>query len=596
MGASGIDRMRGAANGWGVANPVNSDSGAITLPSLYVLQGPDKGRTYQTLDEPAVIGRSSDQIPLADNSASRRHAEIRPANGAWVLADLNSANGTYLNGQRIVTPAELHHGDQIKVGSTLLVFSGQEDVESFSGARVIQDHFDLDLSASPGGSSILSAVDASEESVILQPPETADAVAAWNVVYNVAEMIGTMESEGAFLERVADIIFDHLIVDRLVLLTCDEPGRSPTPQVVRVRTGERRRRPKILTSTTIINHVLKTKAGVLCANAMTDDRFRGDDPQDSIHRLGLRSIVCVPIIARDQVHGMIYLDCSMSRHTYTHEQLRLAVAIGRLAGLAIENLRLLRSRMQTERLAATGETVAYLSHYIRNILQGMQGGAEIVELGLQRRSLDQARSGWTLIRNNLERIMLLTVNMLTFSKDRRPSIVMAQLNPIIQDVVGLAQKRADEKSVMMLTDLEDMPPVPLDLDGMHQAINNILLNAIDAAPSVGGHVNIVTHYRSEEGIVEIAIGDNGPGIPEKERKRIFDAFHSAKGQGGTGLGLAAARKIVQELHGTIDVESVVGEGTTFHIKLPLDADDATDTDGTHGPAVAGKATDRINES
>ena len=171
------------------------------MPTLHVLQGSDKGRTYQTPSEAVVIGRSSDQIQLSDHSASRRHAEIRPSNGSWLLIDLNSSNGTYLNGQRVVSPTPLKHGDQIKVGSTLLVFSGKEHVEGFSGAQAIQDLVDLDISNPSGGSSILSAVDASEESVILQPPETADAVAAWNVVYRVAETLGTIESVEAFLGR-----------------------------------------------------------------------------------------------------------------------------------------------------------------------------------------------------------------------------------------------------------------------------------------------------------------------------------------------------------------------------------------------------------
>ncbi len=175
------------------ANLVISVLGVCDLATLHVLQGPDKGRTYQAPDEPVIIGRSSDQIHLTDNSASRRHAEIRPANGAWILIDLNSSNGTYLNGQRIVTPSPLKHGDQIKVGTTLLAFSGQDHVESFTGAQMIRDLVDLDLTDTPGGSSILSAVDASEDSVILQPPETADAVAAWHVVYKIAETIGTIE-------------------------------------------------------------------------------------------------------------------------------------------------------------------------------------------------------------------------------------------------------------------------------------------------------------------------------------------------------------------------------------------------------------------
>ena len=580
------------------------------MPTLHVLQGPDKGRTYHTPDEPAVIGRSADQIHLSDHTASRRHAEIRPNNGSWLLLDLNSSNGTYLNGQRVVSPTLLRHGDQIKVGSTLLVFTGQEHVEALSGPEMIRDLVDFDLSPSKGGSSILTKVDASEESVILQPPETADAVVAWNVVYKIADAIGAIESINAFLERVADILFEHLIVDHLVLLMGVEEGSKLTPQVVRYRSKDKERRPKIVTSRTIINHVLKTREGVLCANAMTDDRFTGESKQDSIHRLGLRSIICVPIIARDKIHGVFHIDCSMSHHTYTQEQLRLAVAIGRLAGMAIENQRLLESRVQTERLAAAGEAVAYLSHHIRNIVQGMQGGAEIVELGMDRQTVETVKSGWAMVRRNLERIYVLAMNMLTFSKDRAPKIEMAQMNKIVEDVIALVQSRGDEHGVMILTDLEEMPAIPLDPDGMHQVAHNIILNAIEAASHFpplqggergdrGGRVNISTRYdpgkyppsvlgveptgRRSEARVTLSIGDNGPGIPAEERDRIFDPFHSSKGHGGTGLGLAAAKKIVSELNGVIEVESVVGEGTTFHVKLPAVHVRLADSDKTHGP-------------
>ncbi len=553
------------------------------MPTLYVLQGPDKGRTYQTPDEPAVIGRSSDQIPLTDNSSSRWHAELRPENGSWILADLRSSNGTYLNGQRVLAPTALKHGDQIKVGSTLLVFSGKEHVESVTGTQAIRDQVDLDLLSTAGGSSILSAVDASEESVILQPPETADAVAAWNVIYKIAEMIGTIESTEAFLERVADIIFDHLIVDRLVLLMCEDDSDELQPHVVRYRTRERGRRPKIVTSQTIISHVLKSKDGLLCANAMTDDRFGGDSLPDSIHRLGLRSILCVPIIARDRIQGIIHLDCSMSHHTYTQEQLRLVVAVGRLAGMAIENIHLLESRVKTERLAAAGETVAYLSHYIRNILQGMQGGADVVELALKKGSVEAAESGWALIRRNLDRIFVLAMNMLTFSKQRQPRIEMAQLNKVIADVIALVQSRADEHGVMILTELEEMPAIPLDPEGMHQVLNNIVLNAIDATPEKSGRINIATQYRHDDQRIAVVITDNGPGISSEEQQHIFNAFHSSKGHGGTGLGLAAAKKIITELNGTIEVESAIGEGTTFRVMLPIKHGDPVDSDKTHGP-------------
>ena len=553
------------------------------MPTLFVLQGPDKGRTYHSLAEPAVIGRTSGQIPLTDDSVSRRHAELRPEEDTWVLADLNSSNGTYVNGQRVVAPTVLKHGDQIRVGSSLLVFGGQEHAAGFTGLASIRDQVDLDLENSDEGASILSAVDASQESVILQAPEAADAVAAWNVVYQIAELIGVVDSEDALLERVVDILFGHVIVDRLALLVRDSESGGLVPQVVRYRTRDQKRRPKFMTSRTIINHVLKTQEGVLCANAMTDERFNAENMRDSIHRLGLRSIICVPIIARNEIQGVFHLDCSMSHHTYTQEQLRLVVSIGRLAGMAIENMRLLESRVRTERLAAAGETVAYLSHYIRNILQGMQGGAEVVELGLKNDSLETAESGWSLVRRNLDRTFVLTMNMLTFSKEREPRIEMGHLGKIAEDVIELSQRRLEEKSVTVLTDFEDMPPIPVDEDGMHQVINNIVLNAIDAAPSEGGRINILTRYYPERNRVLLSIGDNGPGIPADEMDHVFDAFHSSKGHGGTGLGLAAARKIVTELNGDIEFETGDRQGTTFHISLPIERSCITDSGKTTGP-------------
>lgn len=554
------------------------------MPTLHVLQGPDKGRTYQTPDEPAVIGRQTEHIQLSDYSTSRHHAEIRPQNGAWILVDLNSSNGTFLNGQRIVNPTPIKHGDQIKVGTSLLVFSGDQNPGGFPASATIRDLVDLDMSGGAGGSSILSAINGSEESVILQPPETADAVAAWNVIYKVAEIIGGNKPVDDLLENLADTLFDHLAVDHLLILTYKEVRKDLKPQVVRLRQAERAAKAKIGTSRTIIKHVVDSKEGILCANALTDARFGSEDPQDSIHKLGLRSVICVPILVHGEVHAILHLDCSMSHHTYSQEQLRLVVAIGRLAGMAIENTLLLESRMRNERLAAAGETVAYLSHHIRNILQGMQGGAEIVELGLKDKAFDTAASGWRMVRRNLDRTYYLTMNMLTFSKERKPRIETAQLNSVVEDVIELAQTKADEKGVMLLAELEDIPPVPLDPEGIHQVAHNIVINAIQACPDSGGRVNIRTSFNTETSTVSLSVTDNGHGIAEDEKEAIFDAFKSTKGHAGTGLGLAASQKIVTELNGKIDVESRVGEGSTFVVVLPGVDVRLADSDQTHGPS------------
>jgi two-component system, NtrC family, sensor kinase len=412
---------------------------------------------------------------------------------------------------------------------------------------------------------ILASATANDESVILASPETSEAVHGWNVLYQLAETIGTIFSVNEFLERMTDIIFQNLPADRIFVLMRDAERNEMKPEVVRHRTPARQR-TKITTSRRIINHVLRTKEGVLCTNAQTDMRFGADQKDSSIHQLGLRSVICVPILSHYEVSGVIHIDCSMAMHTYTEQQLLVATAIGKMAGMAIENARLIETRLEKERLAAVGETVAHLSHNIRNILQGMRSGADVIEMGLRRGKLDRVQGGWTIVQRNLERTIRLATNMLTFSKQRTPLIELAQLNDVVEDAVAITTRQSEDKGVTVKTDLDDLDLVPLDIDGIHQVATNILLNAIDAAPKDTGTVLVRTQYDAEATEVRLAISDNGPGIPDEERASVFEAFHSTKGQGGTGLGLAASRKIVDELEGNIEIHSSP-DGTTFVVRL-----------------------------
>ena len=555
------------------------------MPRFYVLQGPDKGQTYQTSDAPTVLGRHSENVPLTDHSISRNHAQLRRVNGSWSIEDCHSSNGTYVNGIRIHGATKIRQGDQIRLGGTLLIFAGDDLIREFSGPRQPLGMVDLNGVEQRVDSSILASAAANDESVILASPETSEAAHAWNVIYQIAETIGTFVSIDDFLNRMTDIIFRHLHVDRVFILMRDGQDDELEPRIVRCRTESKDDGKTITTSRRVINHILDTKEGVLCANAQSDDRFGTGGKDSSMHRLGLRSVICVPILAHEEVVGVIHLDCNMARHTYSHSQLLLTTTIGRMAGMAIENARLMESRMRHERLAAVGETVAHLSHTIRNILQGMGSGADVIEMGLRRESLENVGAGWQIVQRNVDRIYRLATNMLTFSKDRQPQIEMAQLNTVVEEVMVLCRRPADDKGVTLVSELEEMSAIPLDVDGIHQVAGNVIINGIDAAPKDTGRVLVRTRYDSDNGVAVLSISDNGPGISEDDVGRIFDAFHSTKGQRGTGLGLAAARKIVEELSGKIEVDSSP-EGTTFHIRLQTALTELADSDKTHGPPAS----------
>ncbi|MCG3126829.1 MAG: Adaptive-response sensory-kinase SasA [Phycisphaerae bacterium] len=556
------------------------------MATLLVLQGPDKGKTFKTTDEVVVLGRGRDQVPLTDRTISRQHAELSNSDNGWIITDQRSANGTYVNGVRITKPYHLKHGDQIRMGSTLLVYTGDESVEQLSGASIPRDLVTLDAGSDHIDSAIHASVPSNDDSVVMAAPETADAVKAWNVLRGLTEVIGHFLPPDQLLARCMDIILEEVDVERGVVFVSDEESRELIPEVVRFKSAKSRKEGSagaIFASRTIMNHVVESRSGVLCSNVVTDKRFESGK---SVQNLGMRSVICVPIMARERVLGVIHLDCPVTRHTYTEQELRLLTAIGYQTGLAIENARLVQAQVQRERLAAAGETVAYLSHSIKNILQGMRAGADVVTRGIEKRDFAITTQGWQIVDRNLDKCFRLMLNMLAFSKEREPRMEMLQLNTIVHDAVGLVQKQADAAGVMLLADLdENLPAIPLDYDGLHQVILNLVINAIEAVPRAGGRINIRTEYDAALRHVALSVADNGPGVPAAERAKIFSAFHSTKGHGGTGLGLAVARKIVGELNGTIELISPPDGGAEFRVRLPAYDVRMASADDTHAAAT-----------
>lgn len=558
------------------------------MATLIVLQGPDKGRTIRTLDDVVLIGRGSTQFPLTDQTISRRHAELKVVEDAWVLSDLSSSNGTYVNGVRVQKTTRLKHGDQVRVGSTLMAYMGDESVQQYSGAGIPNDLVTLDAGRLAVDSSVVASVPSNEDSVVLAAPETAYAVKAWNVMRELSDAIGSLLSTDQLLARVLDIIFEQAEVDRGVIFVRDEETDEFMPEVVRFRgqpAEDGANGKPIIASRTIINHVVKSREGVLCSNVVADKRFQSGK---SVQNLGMRSVICAPVVARDAILGVIHLDCPVTRHTYNEYELRLVTSIGYQTGLAIENARLVRSHLERERLAAAGETIAYLSHYIKNILQGTRSGADVVQRGLDKKDLAVTAQGWQIVERNLDRTYNLMLNMLAFSKRREPQLESLQLNRIVEEVVALVQKQADDRQVVLLSDLDEhVPPIMLDYDGIHQVILNIVTNAIDAVEPRTGIVNVRTRYGEDKRAVLLAVADNGPGVPAEMHEKVFQPFHSSKGHGGTGLGLAVARKIVRELGGRIELVDLPEGGAEFRVSLPSARDRRFEKSDTLGPAGAG---------
>ena len=565
--------------------------------TLLVLQGPDKGRRFELPDEPAQVGRDSRQLPVTDNTVSRRHFELHPdsaAPGEWILKDLGSANGTYVNGNRVQNTYQLRLGDQIRIGRTLMVFGAQPGVSRAGGGSV-------KLSGEESGmdSAIMHTIPSNDDSMVLAVPEpSAVAMTNLKILYQLGAQLGGSFTMDQVLEVVMDLVFEHVKADRGMLLMLDDKREELIPKVVRRRdegdkNGDEKdngdpNKSSIHASRTIINYVMEKAEGVLSSNAMADHRF---SKGKSVHSLGIRSALCVPIKSRrldakggDEVTGVIYIDSSVRNYTYSPDQLRLLTAIGLQAGMAMQNARLYLQGLQAERMTAIGETTAALSHSIKNILQALRGGADVVEMGLRASNLVQTSKGWRIVDRNLEKIYNLTLNLLAYSKEREPKLELANLKKLVEECVELMATAANDKGVMVVADVEkDMPAIPIDPDGMHQVLMNLISNAMDAVETGAGLINVAAHYDADGRQVIIEVTDNGVGIPSTMMKHMFELFHSTKGNRGTGLGLAVSKKIIEEHEGAITVRSKAGEGTTFTVRLPVWHENLNDPSMTHGP-------------
>jgi two-component system NtrC family sensor kinase len=241
-----------------------------------------------------------------------------------------------------------------------------------------------------------------------------------------------------------------------------------------------------------------------------------------------------------------------------------------------------RQLIQSERLAATGQSVASMAHAIKNIVTGLKGGMFVVNKGFELTNQEYLESGWEMVQRNIAKISSLALDLLTYSKERKPQYRPGLPHNLASEVVELLKPRAFELGVeLVLETPENLGPVAMDVTGMHQCLVNLVNNAIDACrPEVCGHrqgrVTLRVCPRSG-GAVCFEVEDNGCGIDEQDREKLFTTFFSTKGAEGTGLGLLNVQKIVREHHGAVEVHSEPGKGSVFRVLLPRGAE------GERGP-------------
>jgi PAS domain S-box-containing protein len=226
--------------------------------------------------------------------------------------------------------------------------------------------------------------------------------------------------------------------------------------------------------------------------------------------------------------------------------------------------------IESERLGAVGQTVAGLAHSIKNILMGLEGGKYIVSLGLAKDDKAMINQGWEMLERNFEKTTSLVKDFLSFSKGRLPELKMVNPGDLVNEIIDLYKDIAAQSGISLKSEIDDkIKLAPLDSAGIHTCLTNLVSNAIDAC-LMGAHRGneVLIRVFEERGLLCFEVKDNGSGLDNEIKKKIFTTFFTTKGGGGTGLGLLTTRKIVQEHGGKIVVDSQKGKGSVFKIILP----------------------------
>ncbi|HUP61751.1 MAG TPA: SpoIIE family protein phosphatase [Thermoanaerobaculia bacterium] len=283
--------------------------------------------TRHALEGSAVsIGRASDcSIPIKDRYLSRKHAEIIAVGNTWVLKDLGSANGTYLNGARVEHDQTLRPGDRIRLGDTEIVFEASER------------NTDRFIAVAPTTVSPTIAIPVND---ISDRPEEQDVARLQTLTLLARELIEDRPMDELF-GFIVDRVMEHLHPSRAAIATLAPDGRSFTK--VEVRRQDTSDKSELTISHTLLNDIVQEKKALAFMDISADDKL---SRAQSIIMQGIHSILCAPLMIGNAVVGVLYVDYLFTHRTISEDDVRLVAQIGRFAAIKLETTRLREDAIQ----------------------------------------------------------------------------------------------------------------------------------------------------------------------------------------------------------------------------------------------------------
>jgi len=535
---------------------------------LTIVKGPDRGQDFVLPDDEEItIGRVEEcDVCLHDSESSRHHARIRPHKTGCLLEDMQSTNGTLLNGT-LVQRAQLRENDLIVIGETTLqvtdICAGKDT--DLTGLRFGGDRSEVLLSLDHTQADLLAGE---------APPRSVEELERENQLLRelceVSRILTSGDDPQALLDAALQHVRKMLDADTAsVLVRVDrDEWQLRAGSLAAAEEGE------VTVSRTIIQQALHEHRAILSGNTLSDERF---DPSQSIVAQRITSALCCPMYVRDEPEGVLFVDRRTCAAAFVQTDLRLAASAAHVLALFLEKEKYEAESREKARLAVIGEVVAGLAHYAKNILTALRFALAAMKRQVADRNFDNIDRSINSISSSERQISDLVLNMLSYAKERKPVRAAVQLEDLITRVVEPYEPILAERHIVFQVEAEEeLPPVRAEERSLERVFLNLLVNAMDAVEDEESK-SIRASLSTSNGHVEVRFADTGCGIPEDKIADVFRVFFSTKGSKGTGLGLAVVQKIIQEHGGTIEVASPPDQGTEFRLVLPVMKEDTPPT-------------------
>ena len=423
--------------------------------------------------------------------------------------------------------------------------------------------------------------------------EELERVRELSLLHDISQSMYTLNLE-EILELILQGVARGIGFDRVRLYLLDEEKKQ---LVCKVAVGVEREKINSLSlpydrEDNIISRAILERRPFIVEDASRDPRVN----RGLINFLDVKSFAAVPLLSREKVLGGIAADNLVSQRSITEKKLQSLMIFANQAALALENalmyeeLRAFSSQLgervkratleleetqrqlfQSEKLAALGKLSAGIAHEIRNPLTSIK--ILIHSLVDEMATPASREKDLAVIETEIEQVNKIIKQFLDFARPRPPSLEPIDVRKVLEETLALIVYEMEAQEVSLEREYAPgLPPVPMDREQMKQVFLNLLLNAIQAMEQ-GGKLKVATALKhpvpgtNRGSFAKISFQDTGKGIPEDVKGKVFEPFYSTK-EGGIGLGLSIAQRIVEEHGGEIGLESSPGKGTVFYLTIP----------------------------